>query len=273
MKVPTWMLLLFLVLGSACAVVNGSRDSDSISDETLTIFAAASLSEAFTEIAEEYKALNPGSEVAINFAGSQQLAQQLSHGASADIFASADYQQVENVINFGRVADGTELPFIQNQLAVVLPEDNPGGILEFKDLEMPGIQLILADAAVPAGRYSQEMLDRASADVEFGDQFKGNVLENVVSYEENVRAVLTKIILGEADAGIVYLSDFIGASEENIKMVTIPDEVNVTASYLIAPLMDSGNKDHGMNFIQLVLSPNGQEILTKHGFNHRGQHE
>jgi molybdate transport system substrate-binding protein len=268
MKVSIWISLMFLVLASACSRFNGSQDSGSISDGTLTIFAAASLSEAFSEIAEEYRSLNPGSEVAINFAGSQQLAQQLSHGASVDVFASADYQQIDNVIKSGRVEGGTEQPFIHNQLAIVLPEDNPGGILEFKDLEKTGIQLIFADSAVPAGRYSQEMLDRASADVKFGVQFKGNVLENVVSYEENVRAVLTKIILGEADAGIVYLSDFIGASEENIKMVTIPDEVNVTASYLIAPLMDSGNKDHGMNFIQLVLSPNGQEILKLHGFNH-----
>ena len=268
MKVPTWFPLLFLVLGSACAGVNSLRDSGSSGDGTLTIFAAASLAEAFTEIAEEYKVINPNSEIAINFAGSQQLAQQLSQGASADLFASADYQQLENVINSGRVAGGTELPFIHNQLAIVLPADNPGGILEFKDLEMPGIQLILADAAVPAGRYSQEMFDRAGEHGEFGDQFKGNVLENVVSYEENVRAVLTKIILGEADAGIVYLSDFIGAREENIKMVSIPDEVNITASYHIAPLMDSSKKQRGMNFIELVLSPSGQEILEQHGFNH-----
>jgi len=268
MKFPTWILLLLLVLGSACAGVIGSRNSGSDGNETLTIFAAASLSEALTEIAKEYKVLNPGSEIAINFAGSQQLAQQLSQGASADVFASADYQQLENVINSGRVEGGTELTFIHNQLAIVLPADNPGGILEFKDLEMPGIKLILADAAVPAGRYSQEMLDRASANGEFGDRFKDNVLENVVSYEENVRAVLTKIILGEADAGIVYLSDFIGASGESIKMVSIPDEVNVTATYHIAPLMDSSNKDRGMNFIQLVLSPSGQEILKQHGFNH-----
>jgi molybdate transport system substrate-binding protein len=112
------------------------------------------------------------------------------------------------------------------------------------------------------------MLDRASAHGEFGDRFKSNVLENVVSYEENVRAVLTKIILGEADAGIVYLSDFIGARESDIKMISIPDEVNVTASYHIAPLMDGSNKQRGMNFIQLVLSPSGQEILERYGFKH-----
>lgn len=268
MKVPIWILLLHLALGSACSVVSGSQDSGSTNDKILTIFAAASLSEAFTRMAEEYEALNPGSEVAINFAGSQQLAQQLTQGASTDVFASANYRQMENVIESGRVGAGAELPFIHNKLALVLPEDNPGGILEFKDLEKPGVQLILADAAVPAGRYSQEMLDQASAHVEFGDQFKANVLENVVSYEENVRAVLTKIILGEADVGIVYLSDFIGASEENIKMISIPDDVNVTASYHIAPLMDSSLKDHGMNFIQLVLSSEGQEILKQYGFNH-----
>jgi molybdate transport system substrate-binding protein len=270
MKGKIRIFLLFLAFSSACVGANNPRNNR---DETLTIFAAASLSEAFTEIAKEFEASNPGTEVAINFAGSQQLAQQISHGASTDIFGSADSQQMENVIISGQVEAGTDQPFIHNQLAVVLPGDNPADILKFNDLAMPGVKLIMADAAVPVGRYSQEMLDLAGKQPGYGPQFKANVLENVVSYEENVRAVLTKIILGEADAGIVYLSDFIGAREDNIKMVSIPEEVNVTASYYIARLKDSPNKDRGMDFLELVLSPRGQDILKHHGFNHRGEHE
>ena len=265
MKVFICIILQSLAFGSACATANNPR---SLSHETLTIFAAASLSEAFTDLAGEFELANPGTEVAINFAGSQQLAQQISQGATADIFASADRHQMDNVIMTGQVEAGTELPFIHNQLAVVLPGDNPAGILEFTDLAMPGIQLIMADAAVPVGHYSQEMLDRTSSQAAFGPQFKEKVLENVVSYEENVRAVLTKVILGEADAGIVYLSDFIGAQGENIEMVTIPQEINVYASYYIAPLSNSPNKDLGEEFLNLVFSSKGQEILNRYGFNY-----
>lgn len=269
MKGKIWSFVVLLAFCSACGGANTRVNSDG----TLTIFAAASLSEAFNEIAEEYEASNPGTDIAINFAGSQQLAQQISHGAAADIFASADRRQMDNVIISGQVAAGTDQPFIHNQLAVVLPADNPADILEFKDLAMPGVKLILADSAVPVGRYSQEMLEKTRMKPEFGPQFKAKVLENVVSYEENVRAVLTKILLGEADAGIVYLSDFFGAREENIEMVSIPEGINVTASYFIAPLKDSPNKERGMDFLELVLSPSGQEILMHHGFNSRGEHE
>jgi molybdate transport system substrate-binding protein len=264
-KVFTCIIFLSLVFGSACTTANDPRN---LSHDTLTIFAAASLSEAFTDLAEEFELANPGTEVAINFAGSQQLAQQISQGATADIFASADRHQMENVIMTGQVEAGTELPFIHNRLAVVLPVDNPAGILEFKDLAAPGVQLIVADAAVPVGHYSQEMLELASSQPEFGPQFKEKVLENVVSYEENVRAVLTKVILGEADAGVVYLSDFIGAQGENIEMVAVPQEINVSASYYIAPLSNGPNKDLGEEFLNLVLSPQGQEILNRYGFNY-----
>jgi molybdate transport system substrate-binding protein len=261
--------LLLLALGTACA--RPARGSQG--DVNLTVFAAASLTEAFTEIGKEFETANPGSKVTINFAGSQQLAQQLSQGAPADIYASADSQQMENVITAGRVEAGTDQIFINNQLAIVLPGDNPGNVHALKDLSRPGLHIILADAAVPVGRYSQEMLDRASKLNGFGAQFQESVLENVVSYEENVRAVLTKIILGEADAGIVYLSDYFGAREEEISMINIPGTVNVSASYYIALLSDSSNKEQGAAFIRLVLSPTGQEILERYGFSREGDHE
>ena len=158
-------------------------------------------------------------------------------------------------------------------MVVVLPGDNPGNIRDIKDLARPGLQLLLAAEAVPVGRYSQEMLDRASEQADYGMEFKKRVLENVVSYEENVRAVLTKIILGEADAGIVYVSDVIGASEADINLIQIPEQLNVTASYYIAPLSDSSNLNRGRDFIRLLLSPKGQKILERYGFSRAGQHE
>lgn len=270
MKGKICIFALLLAFTSGCIDLDNPRRGR---DATLTVFAAASLSEAFTEIAAEFEASPSGGQVAINFAGSQQLAQQISHGAMADIFASADSQQMDNVIITGQVAAGTDQPFIHNQLAVVLPPDNPAAISAFGDLARPGVQLLLADPAVPVGRYSQELLARASQQPGFGSEFKDRVLANVVSHEENVRAVLTKIILGEADAGIVYLSDFIGARDERILMIPIPDEVNVTASYYIAPLTDSFNREQGLDFLNMIFSPQGQEILMRYGFNPRGADE
>lgn len=264
---------LVLVLGAACGGGESLRFLENPGTETLTIFAAASLAEALSEIGEEFEATHPGSEVAINFAGSQQLAQQLSQGAPADIYASADKQQMENVIQAGRVTPDSDQAFIHNHLVVVLPGDNPGNILDIKDLARPGLLLLLADEAVPVGRYSQEMLDRAGEQAGYGMEFKERVLENVVSYEENVRAVLTKIILGEADAGIVYVSDVIGVSGADINLIQIPEQLNITASYYIAPLSDSSNLNRGRDFIRYLLSPKGQEILDRYGFSCLGQYE
>ena len=220
----------------------------------------------FTEIAEEFESENPGSKVVINFAGSQQLAQQLSQGAPADVFASADQRQMENAILAGRVKRGSEKVFINNQLVLIFPAENPGNIQDFGDLVESGLQLILADGAVPVGRYSMEMFDKANHQGGYGIRFKEDVINNVVSYEENVRAVLSKILLGEADAGIVYLSDVFGVQEGQILLINIPDQVNVTASYFVAPISDSSNPSLARKFINFILSPAGQEIITRYGF-------
>jgi molybdate transport system substrate-binding protein len=265
--------ILVLVLGAACGGGESLSALGSSHNETLTIFAAASLAEALSEIGGEFESSHPGSEVVINFAGSQQLAQQLSQGAPADIYASADQQQMENVIQAGRITADSDQVFIHNRLAVVLPGDNPGNIRDIKDLARTGLELLLVDEAAPVGRYSQEMLDRASEQAGYGVEFKERVLENVVSYEENVRAALTKIVLGEADAGIVYVSDVIGVSEADITLIQIPERFNVTASYYIAPLNDSSAPNRGREFIRLLLSPKGQEILERYGFSQAGQHE
>lgn len=262
--------ILPLVLVTACGILPVIYINLGVPEDQptsmLTVFAAASLTEAFTEIAEEFESENPGSKVVINFAGSQRLAQQLSQGAPADVFASADQRQMENAILAGRVKRGSEKVFINNQLVLILPRENPGNIQELGDLAETGLQLILADGAVPVGRYSMEMFDKASQLGDFGVRFKEDVLNNVVSYEENVRAVLSKILLGEADAGIVYLSDVFGVQEGQIHLINIPDQANVTASYFVAPISDSSNPNLAREFIDFILSPAGQEIFTRYGF-------
>jgi len=268
-----FITILVVILGAACGELSDTNSVKNLRKQELTIYAAASLAEAFTRLGEVFESSHPNVEVVISFAGSQQIAQQLSQGAPGDLFASANAKQMENVISAGRVMSGADQELIQNQLMIILPGDNPGEIAGVRDLIKPGLRLILADKTVPVGLYSQEMLERANQQIGFGEDYKEKVLGNVVSYEENVRAVLTKITLGEADAGIVYVSDAAGAQGEDIRMIPIPEEINVTASYYIAPLRDSSEKDLGLDFIALVLSPEGQDILNGYGFMKLGQNE
>ncbi|NJM05057.1 molybdate ABC transporter substrate-binding protein [Candidatus Gracilibacteria bacterium] len=232
---------------------------------SLTIFAAASLSDAFEEIAVAFAAANDGVTINYNFGGSQQLAAQLNEGAPADVFASANSSQMRVVLEGGRVISGTEHAFAYNRLVVVVPHDNPAKISTLHDLARPGVRLLLADRAVPVGQYSLDFLAKASVRPSFGTTYSASVLRNVVSYEDNVRAVLTKVALGEGDAGIVYTTDA-ALEAERIARIDIPDELNTVASYPIAPIADSANPELAQAFIDFVLAPAGQAILVKYGF-------
>ncbi len=232
----------------------------------LNVFAAASLTGAFGEIGKIFETAHPGVTVIFNFAGSQQLAQQINEGAPADVFASANNKQMDVVIQAGGITGGTEQTFTKNRLVVIFPKDNPVGLTELKDLSKSGLKLVLAAKEVPVGQYSLDFLDKAAADAGFGTTFKDDVLKNVVSYEDNVKAVLTKVALGEADAGIVYTSDISGQDSEKVGRMDIPDALNVIASYPIAPVNASKNPELTQAFINLVLSQEGQDILAKYNF-------
>lgn len=252
---------LLLALLSAC----GARLSAGRAAE-LNVFAAASLTEAFGEIGGGFEAANAGVTVVFSFAGSQQLAQQIGQGAPVDVFASANQAQMNNVIASGQVTGGTERVFARNRLVVITPPDNPTGIQMIQDLAKPGVKLVLADQSVPVGQYALDFLARASLLPEYTETYRSAVLHNVVSYEENVRAVLSKVSLGEADAGIVYTSDVTGDAANNLGRLTIPDGLNTIAAYSIAPIKDSPNADLAQLFVDYLLSPGGQQILAKHGF-------
>jgi len=233
---------------------------------TLTVFAAASLTEAFTEIGENFSAANPGVKAIFNFAGSNQLATQIGEGAPADVFASANATQLNVAIETGRIMTGTQRTFVRNRLVVVTPSDNPAGLTGLPDLATPGVKIVFAAEAVPVGQYSLAFLDKAEADGSLGAGYKDAVVANVVSYEENVRAVLAKVTLGEADAGIVYTSDVAASKEGEVGQIEIPDNLNTVASYPIAPLSDSPNLELAQQFMGYVLAPEGQQVLVNYGF-------
>lgn len=231
----------------------------------ITVLAAASLTEPFNEIGRLFEQQNPGTRVVFSSAGSQQLVQQLTEGAPGDVFASANYQYMEDAVASNRVAQGSASVFAHNRLVVIFPKNNPARISSLQDLATPGIKLDLADKVVPVGRYSLDFLDIASKDIQFPPGFAEDVLKNVVSYEENVKAVLTKVTLGEVDAGIVYTSDIAGRAAGQVGSLAIPDALNVIAVYPIAPISDSANPALAKAFIDLVLSKTGQDILAKYG--------
>jgi molybdate transport system substrate-binding protein len=234
---------------------------------TLTVFAAASLTDAFNEIGQNFSAEHPGVTVTFNFAGSQQLAQQLAQGAPADVFASANKTQMLVAINeAGRVISGMEHTFVRNRLVVIYPADNPAGLTQLQDLAKPGLKLVLAAKEVPVGQYSLDFLNKAITDTAFSPTYRDDVLKNVVSYEENVRSVLAKVALGEGDAGIVYTSDILGEGADQVGRLDIPDNLNTIASYPIAVISDSAYPVQAQAFVDYLLSPAGQEVLVKHSF-------
>lgn len=248
------LVSLLVFLSIALAACGGSMNSE---PRALTVFAAASLTDAFTEIGENFQKANPNMTVTFNFAGSQALRTQIEEGAPADVFASASGKEMETLVTDSFVTKESSHIFLHNKLVVILPADNPAGIDSLEDLANSGIKIVLAAEEVPVGNYSRQALDMMNAS--FGTDFKDKVLANVVSNEDNVKQVVAKIQLGEADAGIVYTSDAVAAPE--LQTIDIPNELNVIAKYPIAPLAESAHAELAQAFIDYVLSEEGQAIL------------
>ena len=249
-------ILLLLVL-SACS--GASTNSE---PRTLTVYAAASLTEAFTEMGKAFESSDPDTTVAFNFGGSQNLRTQIEQGAPVDVFASANEKEMDALIAQNMVQPEAPEVFLTNQLIVILPGANPAGIDSLGDLSKPGLKLVLAAEEVPAGRYAREILEKLNA--MFGADYRDQVLANVVSNEDNIRQAVTKVQLGEADASIVYVSDAVAVPE--LQRIEIPSEMNVVAEYPIARLAGSSNSDLANDFIEYVLSSEGQATLKKWGF-------
>lgn len=260
------ILILGVILATGCggdANDNPAEESDEVSGD-LTVFAAASLTEAFQEIASTLEDAHPGLEISFNFAGSQQLATQLADGASADLFASANLTQMTAAQDANVIA-AEPVIFTRNRLAIVVPDNNPAGITAPIDLANEGIKLVIANPDVPAGQYALEALDKMRALPEFGPDFRERVERNIVSHEDNVRQVVAKVQLGEADAGIAYVTDITPDVAGAVTVIEIPDVTNVIADYPIASVTN-GNATLAQVFIDYLLSPAGQEILNDLGF-------
>jgi len=233
---------------------------------TVTVFAAASLTESFTQIGTRFEAENPGVKIEFNFAGSQALRAQLENGARADVFASANAKEMNAAWREFLVKPATIHDFARNRLVVIFPKDNPAKIATLNDLGRHGVKIDVADASVPAGDYTLQMLDRMSGDRAYGPEFKKDFLANVVSQEENVKSVVSKIRLGEADAGVVYATDVTADAAKDLQTLSVPDSVNPIASYPIAVVAKSPQAILAQKFEDFVLSGEGQEIISEFNF-------
>jgi len=256
-----WIITsIVALLLSAC----GSPKSITTTPEPkrLTVFAAASLTDAFEEIGNNFEAAHPGVTVQINFAGSQTLRTQIEQGAEVDVFASANTKEMDALVTGNFITDGSATIFLTNQLVVIMPASNPARLATLADLAKPELKVVLAAKEVPVGNYALQVLDKL--DTALGAGFKDKVLANVVSYENDVKQVVAKIQLGEADAGIVYSSDAVAAPE--LKKIDIPADNNVVAKYPLAAMTQSKNPELAQAFITYVLSSEGQLVLHQWGF-------
>jgi len=261
MRIPRCasLLLVLALCGLAPrAVLAASRTE-------LRVFAAASLTDVFTELAHTFEARHPGLAVQLNFAGSQQLVAQLEQGAGADVLASADERTMEYARDHGLIA-GASRPFARNRLVLIVPKSNPGHIGRLQDLQRTGIKFVTAIAGVPVGHYTREVLSNLSHVNGFDANYRERVLANVVSEEENVKAIVAKVQLGEADAGFVYRSDVTPAVAKVVRMIEIPDDANAIALYPIAVLAHASRPPDAQAFVDLVLSKEGQRALATRGF-------
>ncbi|MYE26361.1 MAG: molybdate ABC transporter substrate-binding protein [Chloroflexi bacterium] len=250
------------LLALSLAVWNGGAQDQQRT--SLTIYAATSLTDVFEEIRDAFAKVNPDVEVLLNFASSSTLAAQLSAGAPADIFASANELQMENVVKAGRVKEEDVETFAHNRLALIVPADNPANVDTFEELAENGVLLVLAAPGTPIRAYTDAML--TSYNVERGEDFRARVLANLVSEESNVRQVVARVALGEADAGVVYQSDALGDIVDRVITIPIAERHNQLASYPIAPLTDAANPGLAESFLRFIRSEKARGFLAAHGF-------
>ncbi|MCL6592370.1 MAG: molybdate ABC transporter substrate-binding protein [Alicyclobacillus sp.] len=230
--------------------------------QTLNVYAAASLTGAFQELAQVFSQTHPGVKVQFNFAGSQILLTQIQQGAPADVLASADLATMDKAQKGGWVQQPQI--FAQNELVLIVPQNNPAGIHTLADL--PRAQkVVLGVPDVPVGAYARQVLNKANAI--YGKDFSRTVLAHVVSQETDVKQVVSKVELGEADAAFVYRTDVEGQAAEMVHEISLPAAVNVTATYPLAVVVHAPHPDLAAQFVSFVCSPKGQEVLQSFGFN------
>jgi molybdate transport system substrate-binding protein len=238
---------------SAAAPAGGSPSASKAAAVTgqITVLAASSLQEAFTKLGAQFEATHPGTKVVFSFGPSSGLAEQIGQGAPADVFASASTKNMDTVVSGGDAAGPTN--FVSNTMEIAVPPKNPAHIAKVSDLARKGVKVAMCQVAVPCGATAVKVFDNAKIKV------------TPVTQEVDVKSTLSKVTLGEVDAGVVYVTD-VRAAGAAVKGIAIPADINASTTYPIAPLTGSKNKATAQAFVDFVLSPDGLAALTAAGF-------
>jgi molybdate transport system substrate-binding protein len=255
----------FLRIAFACGLLGAlltaflpqGRAADS---KELVVFAAASLREVFQKLADSFEKSHPGVKVRLNFAGSQELRVQIEHGAKADVFASADTKHMQALLEQKLARESTR--FARNEPVVIVPASNPANLAKFVDLPKAE-RIVVGVPEVPIGAYTETIL--SNSEKTYGAKFRKAVVEHIRSRELNVRQVLTKVSLGEADAGIVYKTDALSAKEK-VTAIDIPETVNVIADYPIAVMAAAPEPELAKEWLKALLGSDGRQVLEAAGF-------
>jgi molybdate transport system substrate-binding protein len=255
---------LFLALAAALAVSSAASPAGAQTAPKITVFAAASLTEAFTAAAPAFTK-KTGIAVTFNFAGSDTLVTQLKQGAPADVFASANLTQMKAAVAASLVA-GTPTTFAKNHLVLITPKDNPAKVMSPLDLAKSGVKVVLAAPTVPVGGYARATFAKLAGTNGYAADFPASVEKNVVSNELDVKAVATKISLGEGDAGVVYSTDVTPTVAPKLAEFPFPAGVVPDIEYPIAVLAGASDAKSARAFVDFILSPEGQSYLKARGF-------
>jgi molybdate transport system substrate-binding protein len=233
--------------------------------QDLTVYCGAGLTGALSEIGEIYEN-SSNMSVIFNFDGVPALRAQIEQGAYADVLVSANVKHMKALQSEGFIDNQTVVIFVRNKVAIIVPNDNPANITGLKDLSVPGVKILMGTKELPAGDYALQVLDKLAADPEYGPAFKDAVLANVVSQETTVNRIVSKVALGEADAGFAFISDVSPQMVGKVTRILIPDKYNVIGDFPVGVLSQSKHKDEAQAFIDVIMSNEGQDILEKYGF-------
>jgi len=233
--------------------------------ERLTVFCGAGLTGALSEIGGIYENATNIS-VEFNFDGVPALRSQIEQGAYADILVSANLKHMNALKSEGFINNSTVEVFARNKVAIIVPNDNPASITGLKDLASPGVKILMGTKDLPAGYYALQVLDKLAADPEYGPAYRESVLYNVVSQETTVNRIVSKIALGEADAGFAFISDVSPQMVGKVTRILIPEKYNVVGDFPVAVLSQSKYPVEAQAFLDMIMSTEGQSILGKYGF-------
>ncbi|SFC39277.1 molybdate ABC transporter substrate-binding protein [Clostridium uliginosum] len=255
-------ICVFLIIGMISVSLNGCG-AGKAKDKSVTVFAAASLTECFTEVGKELKK-DKNIDAVFNFAGSQALVTSIEQGSKADVFASANTKYMDKLKESDTVSES--VIFAENNIVLCKNKNSKVTVDKFEDLSKPGVKIIAGDKSVPVGNYFYKALDNQLSEKSINQDTYTNIVSNIKSNELDVKSVVSKVALGEGDIGIVYRTDVNENNKQDLDIIELKEFENLNVQYPIATINKCNNSKEAKEFIDYLTGAKGKEILTKHGF-------